>query len=125
MKRVVTACLIIAGLINFVPIVGVLSADVLAGFYEISPPEGDLLILMRHRALLFGILGALILSSAFQPHLQPTAIVAGLVSMLGFIALAVAAGDYGAKVGTAIVLDVIGSVALVLVAVLRMRNAHR
>ncbi len=125
MNRVVTACLIVAGLINFVPVVGVISAEVLAGFYEIPPPEGDLLILMRHRALLFGILGGLILVSTVRRHLQPAAVAAGLISMVGFIVLAVLAGDYGAKVRGAVVLDLIGSAALVAVALLRMRSARR
>jgi hypothetical protein len=124
MNRVATACLIVAGLINFVPVVGVLSAQVLAGFYEIPPPQGDLLILMRHRALFFGILGSLILVSAFRRHLQPAAIAAGLISMLGFVALAVLAGDYGAKVHGAIVLDLVGSAGLVFVLLLRRRESR-
>jgi hypothetical protein len=122
-KHIVSALLIAAGLINFLPVAGVLSAEVLAAAYGIQAPEGDLLILMRHRALLFGILGALIIVSAFRRHLQPAAILAGLVSMLGFVALALASGDFGAELRRVVIIDVIALVALAAAAFLRPKGA--
>ena len=124
MERAIQVLLIIAGLINFVPVVGVLSAETLAGLYEIPAPEGDLLILMRHRAVLFGILGALIFASVVRRHLRPTAIVAGLASMLAFIVLALVADGYGPKFQQIILADVIGSVALIGVLVLSSRTKN-
>ncbi len=120
-KFVISALLVTAGLINFVPVAGVLSADILASAYVIQAPEGDLLILLRHRALLLGILGALIFVSAFRRHLQPAAILAGLVSMLGFIAFTLASGEYGTELRGVVIMDVTAMTALAAAAFLRRR----
>ena len=122
MERLVQALLVAVGVVNFLPVAGLLGAETLANAYGIDAPAGDLLILMRHRALLFGIVGALIIASAFRRHLRPAAIAAGFVSMIGFIVLALDTG-YGAKIGTVVWIDVVASVALVVVAVLQFRAA--
>ena len=122
MGRVISALLILVGLINVFPVVGLVSSDVLSGLYGIADLQGDLLILMRHRALLFGILGTLILVSALKRNLQPVAIATGLVSMLGFIVLTLSAGDYGAKLLKIVWVDVVASIALVAVLFLRARK---
>jgi hypothetical protein len=110
-------------LVNFVPIVGVLSAEALSRAYGIDLPRGDLLILMRHRALLFGIIGALIVSSAFLRHLQVAAMSAGLASMVGFLILALSVGGYGAKIQGVVVVDVVATVLLVIAIVLRASSS--
>lgn len=120
MGRVTVALLILVGLLNAVPVIGVVSADVLAGLYGIPAPDGDLLILMRHRALLFGIVGGFILASVLRPHLRPAAVIAGMVSMLGFVMLALSADDFGAKVHNIVIADIVGSVALAVVALMHL-----
>ena len=120
MERLIQALLVAVGVVNFLPVAGLLGAETLANAYGIAAPEGDLLILMRHRALLFGIVGALIIASAFRRHLRPAAIAAGSVSMIGFIILALDTG-YGAKISTVVWIDVVASMALVAVAVLHFR----
>ena len=122
MKPVITMLFIIAGLVNFAPITGMLSADMLASAYGITAPDGDLLILLRHRALLFGIVGGLLLVAAFRRHLQPAAIVAGMVSMIGFIALVLMDGGHGDKLQRLVLIDIGAVVALALAAFLRLRQ---
>jgi len=124
MNRIITALLILVGLINFFPVLGVLSAEVIANAYNIPAPEGDLLILMRHRALLFGVVGSIILVSAFRQQLQPTAMVAAFVSMVGFIALTLSSGEYNEKIYNVILIDVVGTVLLVVAAILRFRKGN-
>jgi hypothetical protein len=119
MQKIVAALLIFAGLVNFFPAIGLCSASFQAQLYGISEPTGDLLILLRHRALLFGMLGCLILVSAFRRQLQPLAILGGLVSMLGFVAVALAVGGYGPEIGRAVAIDVVASIGLVAVIFLR------
>lgn len=125
MERVAKAILIIVGIINAFPVVGVVSADVLTRLYGIGVLDGDLLILMRHRALLFGILGALLFASAFKRRLRAAAIIAGLVSMVGFVVLALLEGDFGSKIGNVVLIDVVASVALGAVAVYHLRSPRR
>jgi hypothetical protein len=123
LNRIVSTLLVAVGLVNFLPVTGVLSADILANAYGIPAPAGDLLVLLRHRALLLGIIGALIIASAFRRHLQPAAILAGLVSMLGFVALALAQGDYGEELRKVLLMDVLALAALVVAALLRVRSS--
>jgi len=47
------------------------------------------------------------------------AILAGLVSMLGFVAFALAVGEYGAELRKVVIMDVTALVALVAAALLR------
>ena len=121
-NKFVGAALLLAGLINFVPIVGVISVDQLERLYEIALSNEDLSILMRHRAVLFGLLGAFVIYSAFRESLQVLACVAGLVSMVSFIILAYASGEFGQALNKVIIADVIGSIALILVLFIRFRS---
>ena len=120
MERVISALLILVGLINFAPVFGVVSGQALSNAYGIAIPEGDLLILLRHRALLFGIVGALIVSSAFFRELQVAAMLAGMVSMCGFLVLAFGAEGYGEKIHSVVIADVAGTALLAVAIVLRV-----
>ena len=119
MKYAIMALLIAVGLLNLAPVVGVVSVARLQAMYGVTVDQGDLGILMRHRALLFGLLGALIIASAFYPALRAAAIIAGFVSMLGFIAIALPAPAFGPAVRNLIVADAIGA-GLLIVAVALM-----
>ena len=83
MEKLITALLVLAGIIHLLPVPGVLGAERLSALYGISLAEPNIDILMRHRAILFGILGLFLLYAAFQPSLQTLAMVAGLVREKG------------------------------------------
>lgn len=102
-----------ASVINLLPISGVLSADRLATLYAVSFEDPNSVILMRHRAVLLGLIGALLAAAAFHPPLRPTAVVLGLVSMLSFVLIARLVGGYNAELRRVALADVIGSVLLV------------
>ena len=121
MKKIIAGLLILVGLINLYPAVGVISAGTLARLYRIDIQSNDLLILLRHRAVLFGLLGAFILASAFKPALQWWAIAIGLVSMLSFVVLALLVGGYGAGIQNVVRADVVASAGLLLALILRWR----
>jgi hypothetical protein len=69
-RRVIQGALIVAGLIHFLPVAGVIGADRLTSMYAIPFADANLLILMRHRAVMLGLLGGLVLYGAFQPAMQ-------------------------------------------------------
>ena len=121
MKYLVMGLLLLVGIINFFPVIGVLSADRLVGLYAVELDSPDLVILMRHRAVLFGLLGAFIILSAFRPALRLLACIGGLMSMLAFVALAYAAGEYGEALHKIVVADIIGSIGLGIVLILDRR----
>jgi hypothetical protein len=119
MERIITAILVLVGAINFYPVIGVLSDKMLSNLYLIEVQSNDLLILLKHRAVLFGLLGGFIIYSAFKPELQWLALVMGLISMLSFIVIAFLVGDYGIGIRKVIIADVIASLGLLIVLGLR------
>lgn len=122
-NRLVTALLLVAGLIKLYPLVGVISASQLAALYKMPFEHPDLVILMRHRAVLFGLLGALILAAAFRPALRPMAIVAGNISALSFILLALQTGHYSDGIRFVMSADVVVLLCLLAAAALGRRQA--
>ena len=67
MQKAIAGLLIVVGLIQIAPVTGVLGADRLSELYGLSFDEPNLAILMRHRAVLFGLLGAFLIYAAICP----------------------------------------------------------
>lgn len=97
--------LLAAAIIHFLPLAGVLGIDQLARLYGVAIDEPNLLILMRHRAVLFGLLGAFLALAAFRPALQGMALLAGFTSVATFVAFAFAAGGYNAEIARVVMAD--------------------
>ena len=112
MKYLVSAMLIIVAIIHLLPLSGVISSERLTALYGLNFSEPNLEILMRHRAVLFGILGVFFLVAAFQPQLQITAFAIGFVSVVSFLWLAWAVGGYNAQIARVFMADVIALVCL-------------
>jgi hypothetical protein len=112
MRYVVSASLIIVGLIHLLPLPGVLGADKLSTLYGIPLNEPNLAILMRHRAVLFGVLGVALIVAGFKPAWQPAALAAGWVSVMAFLALAWSTGSYNLQLGRVVMADVIALICL-------------
>lgn len=119
MRYVVSAMLVTVGVIHLLPLAGVLGSARLALMYGVECSEPNLLILMRHRAALFGVLGAFLVYAAFHAPSQPAAFVAGFVSVLAFLGLAWSGGGYNAQLGRVVVADVVALVCLLVGAVAR------
>ena len=76
------------------------------------PQDPNLQILMRHRAVLFGLVGALLLGAAFHPPLRIAGYAVGFTSMISFLWIAWRVGGYNAEIRRVIVVDVVGIAAL-------------
>lgn len=119
MVQLIAFCLIVVGLINFVPVMGLLSAQKLESAYSIELASNDLVILMRHRALLFGVLGGFILYAAFVSSYQGAAMIMAAVSMVGYAALVYLVGGYNGSIFKVLVIDVVGIVFLAIAVILK------
>ena len=82
------ATLLLAGVVHLLPAAGVLGAPALQRLYGIDASEPTLALLLRHRAVLFGVLGAWMVCAAFVAPLRWWAWGAALLSMGAFIVLA-------------------------------------
>lgn len=118
MPELISILLIIAGIIHLLPLSGVLGAERLAVLYGQSFDDPNLLIMMRHRAVLFGLLGTLLLAAAFITWLQPMALGAGLISVSSFILLAKLSPGYNDALRKVVIADWVALVGLLLALVL-------
>ena len=107
MRYLISVTLIIAGIIHLLPLSGVLGADRLSALYGTTLSDPNLVILMRHRAVLFGILGLFFVFAAFRPTFQPLAFLAGFVSVTSFLWLAWSTGNYNMQINRIVIADLI------------------
>jgi hypothetical protein len=103
---------LVAAAINLAPALGALSAERMTAFYGVDLEDPNLQILMRHRAVLFGVVGGLLLAAAFHPPLRTLGYVVGFSSMLSFLFIAWQVGAYSAELERVILMDVVGIAAL-------------
>jgi len=116
-KYIVATALVIVGVIHLLPLSGAVGSARLATLYGIPFDEPNLAILMRHRAVLFGLLGLFFVYAAFRPSLQVLALFTGFASVISFLWLAYSTGQYNKQVATVLVADVIALVCLIIGAV--------
>ena len=114
---------VLVGLVNFAPVIGVISAGQLSSMYGVDVNTPDLETLLRHRAVLFGLLGSFLILAAFRQSLQLLAAIAGLVSMISFIVIAYLAGDTGSAINKVVIVDIVASIALAAVLVPMLRDS--
>ncbi|MBT8469895.1 MAG: phosphopantetheine adenylyltransferase [Deltaproteobacteria bacterium] len=113
-----TSLICIVSLINLAPAVGALSPKRLHTLYGIEFEEPNLVVLMRHRAILLGIVGVLLAVSAFVVSLRPAAYAAGFASMLSFVLIAWLVGGYNEALRRVVVADLVASAALLVAALI-------
>jgi hypothetical protein len=106
MERLVAVLYLVAAAGNLAPAVGALGAARLEALYGIAFADPSLVVLMRHRALLLGIVGSLLAVAAFRPAWRGPALAAGLMSMVSFCALVFAEVESNAAIRRVAVLDV-------------------
>ncbi len=114
MRHVVSAMLLVVAVIHLLPLVGVLGSDRLASLYGVPFTEPNLAILMRHRAVLFGMLGVFLAVAAFRPALQRAAFAAGFISVVSFLGLAWSVGGYNAQVARVFTADLVALACLIM-----------
>lgn len=113
MRYLISTGFIVAAIIHLIPLSGVRGSEKLTALYGIPVNEPNLVILMRHRAILFGLLGVFLLVAAFKPAYQIPAFVAGFISIVSFFGLTWAADSHNDKIGRIFTGDVIAFVGLV------------
>ncbi|MFT3665167.1 phosphopantetheine adenylyltransferase [Piscinibacter sp.] len=112
MRHFIATALIVVAIIHLLPVVGVLGPPRLAGLYGVSVSEPNLELLLRHRAILFGIIGLLLAVAAFRVSLQPIALLVGLASVVSFLALAWIVGPINAQLHRVVIADVLALILL-------------
>ncbi len=125
MNRIITAALLVVALIHLLPLAGVLGSERLGALYGIAIDEPNLEILLRHRAVLFGLLGMFFLVAAFRRPVQLAAIVAGFASVVSFLWLAASIGNANAQVARVVTADLVALASLFVALVAFIVRARR
>jgi hypothetical protein len=112
MRYLWTFFVLVAAVINLAPLTGAFAPERMTALYGVSLDDPNLQILMRHRAVLFGLVGGLLLAAAFHPPLRTLGYVAGFTSMVSFLLIAWLVGGYSAEIRRVILLDELGIAAL-------------
>jgi hypothetical protein len=104
--KIVSIILFIVGIINLSPLIVFFDFAKTVELYGVPIDGESLIILMRHRAVLLGLVGSALICAAFKPEFRPFAIALALVSKLTFIFLTFTASDYSVEVGQVALIDV-------------------
>ena len=112
MRFVLPTVLILVAVIHALSVMGVLGATRLSQLYGINVDDPSLELLMRHRAVLFGLLAGFFFYAALRPELRLAGLIAGLVSVGSFLVLAQSAANLTAGVATVIRADWVALVLL-------------
>lgn len=112
MHRLVPAVLLLVALIHALPLAGVLSAAALQRLYGLPVDNAPLELLLRHRAVLFGLLAAFLAHAAFRPALHGLALMAAVVSVGTFLVLGLLVGPLNRELTTVFRVDLVALVLL-------------
>lgn len=117
------ALLLLVGLIHLLPVSAVLGGEWLSRLYGFRPETPDLSILLRHRAVLFAIVGGVLIAAAFHAPWRGLALVVGGVSVVSFLILALLEGGGSASIQRVFRVDLLALLALTVVAILHRVRA--
>jgi hypothetical protein len=122
MEWIMRFTLISVGLVNVFPVIAAFNPNLLNSLYGVDVSDPNLLILLQHRAVLFGIMGGFMIMAAFDSALHNAAFVMGMVSMLAYVVIAWIIRDYNAAIQRVIMIDLVASAVLLGVYVLHRFN---
>ncbi|MFN6089051.1 MAG: hypothetical protein ACK47E_09925 [Cyclobacteriaceae bacterium] len=115
MELIYRITLFIAGVINLLPAMLAFLPDKISKSYGIDIPNANYELLLRHRAILFGIIGGLMIFSAIVKKYYDIATIAGLISMTSFILLYFLIDkDVSSELKKVMVIDIVATIILLI-----------
>jgi len=111
-EKIITGLLLIVAIIHILPVSGFTGVARLEALYGVAISGSDLEILMRHRAMLFGILGVFFAYAAFTPSMQPLAFIAAFATIFSFFYLAATVEGYNAAIQKVVLADIVAAICL-------------
>lgn len=112
---IVTGLVFLVGLLNLAPTIVFFAPDRSLSLYAIELAEPNLSIVMRHRAVLLGLLGVALIYGAFRrEHLVPV-MIAALIGKAAFLYLVYSNAGANAELGRVAMFD-IGAIAVLVTA---------
>jgi hypothetical protein len=123
-ERYVQGVLLLAALIHLAPVTGMTGAEALQRLYGIDLTDPPTLMLMRHRAVLFALIGVPLVIVIFLPAWRVPALFGALISLSAFLGLATTLPALNPVLLRAVYID-LGLVLLIVPALwLGLRTGH-
>lgn len=118
-EKIITFLILIIAAIHLIPVSGALGAAQLETLYGLTIDSAELDLLLRHRAIMFGLLGCVFILAAFKRSYQNLAFALATGSMLPFFYLYFASDTNSETIRQIALGDGIASLALVCAVLLR------
>ena len=104
--RAAQVLLLIVGVVNLLPILPLLNPGMLDTMYQVAPTDPTSELLLRHRALVLGLVGVALLVSVLKDSWRAAAIVSAAVANGGYVLLAATGGEISAAATRVMVIDI-------------------
>jgi heme A synthase len=126
MELIYRITLFIAGVINLLPSILAFLPDKISKSYGIDVPNANYELLLRHRAILFALIGGLMIFSAVTKKYYEISTLVGLVSMVSFVLLYFLIGKgINAELNKVMFIDIVAIVILLVGVIMFFMNAKR
>lgn len=108
MKRwIVSGLLIAVGLLNVAPAFVFFAPQRSEALYGIALTDANMAVVMRHRAIMLGLLGAAMIYAAFRRDVVVPVVVAALVGKAAFLLLVYSIAGTGAELKSVAMFDLV------------------
>ncbi len=103
---IVSGLLLIVGILNLAPAIVFFSPERSLSLYAIDVSETNLSVVMRHRAVMLGLLGLALIYGAFRKEFVVPAIVAALIGKAAFLYLVYSSAGVNQELGRVALFDI-------------------
>ena len=114
MELIFRITLFIAGFVNILPATIAFLPSKISKSYGFEVSNVNYQLIIRHRAVLFGIIGGLIIFSAITKKYYEISTIAGLISMMSFIIMYFLIGNINNELRKVMIIDVIATIILLI-----------
>lgn len=121
-RNTAVAILVVIGVITASPVITALNPNGITSLYNVAFKDDAVLLLVRHRQVMLGVLGAALVYGAFFYHLRIVVITAAVVSKLAFIGLCITTPNLTPGIQRVIYFDAVSVVLLLIAAVIFRRS---
>ncbi len=84
----IDAVLLVSAIVHLTPATGLIGGEAVRRLYGVAVADGNMDLLLRHRALMFALIGTPMLLAAISGQWRGAAILLGLINTVGFVVLA-------------------------------------
>jgi len=105
MQILISICLFLTAVIHLLPLMGILGQAHLQRLYGLALDDVNMVILLQHRAVLFGLLGCFLMLSVWVKSWQLPALIAAFISVVSFLLITELTGGYNQAIKQVVVAD--------------------